>query len=119
MIHVILLVLVLPLLAALLQNFLAAYFVIEGEPHVTPDEVTTFDVLAGVGIVMTLAPAIWGFVRGRWVFGILHLVTLGIVLLAAVVLAVPHADLHPPAKQHHLPSNYTPCYSGSGSCPGG
>jgi hypothetical protein len=119
-IHVVLLVATLVFLIAMIVNSFLAYFTLGGErPTITRAEILTFYVLVGIAIVIPVAGAIWAFIRGRWVFGILHLLAILVVASAAVVFAIPHDALTPPAPLPRQHSTYTPCYSGSGTCPGG
>ena len=102
----------------MLWNSFIAYFTIEGDATVPGNATAIWAVLAGFAVVLPVVGAIWSFVRGRWVLGIVYLVTIVIVVAAAFIFAVPHGALNPsePPRGH---ATYTPCYSGSGTCPGG
>ena len=101
-------------------NFLTVYLEIwGGTPTVTQKAVVTYQVLAGVAITLSVGGMILGFARGRVGFGVTHVALLLVVLIAATVFAVPQYSSQPKPRQHHLPSNYVPCYSGSNDCPGG
>jgi hypothetical protein len=106
-------------LIAMIWNSFTAYLAIEGEPVITDTQVQTYFVLASIAVAIPLGGTIWAFVRGPWVFGILHLLAILVVAGAALIFAVPHDAFSPQPRIPHGRITYTPCYSGSGTCPGG
>jgi hypothetical protein len=104
---------------AMFVNWIGVYLEIwGGTPTVTQGAIVGYQVLAGIAIALTVGGMVLGFARRRVGFGISHVVLLLVVLLAATVFAVPRYSA-PVPREHQLPSNYVPCFSGSNDCPGG
>jgi hypothetical protein len=118
-IHVTLFAIVAALILGMLANAFDAYFILGGTVTISPAEILRFRLLAATALALPVGGAIFAFVRGRWIFGILHLLAIIAVVGSAVVFAVPRDALTPPPPLPRQHSTYTPCYSGSGTCAGG
>jgi hypothetical protein len=116
---VLLLVATIGVLFAMFANALSVYFVLEGTPRVTQSAIITYQVLTGFALALTIAGIVVGFARHRAGFGITNIGLFLVVLIAATVFSVPQYNSDQKPQEHHLPSNYTPCFSGSGNCAGG
>jgi hypothetical protein len=119
LILILMLVATFAVLVGMFVNALGVYFVIWGTPTVTQGAIVTYQVLAVIAICLPIAGLVLSIVRRRLALGITHVALLVVVLVAALVLAVPQGSWQPKPREHHLPSNYTPCFSGSNACPGG
>jgi hypothetical protein len=106
-------------LGLLFFGWLRVYFVIEGAPTLLPSEVKSYDVVATVAIALPVAGIIAAAITRSRGFVIAQAAILLVMLAAAFVFQVPEGRWLPQPVTHHLPSNYVPCYSGSGDCPGG
>ncbi|RFA21160.1 DUF6234 family protein [Subtercola boreus] len=98
-----------------------AYFTLGGS---TPDpplgELVRIDVCAAVSVgAATLSVVLSLIIRGRWglLFAVLGGIGMIVAILLALVITSPQVDWRPgPEPAPDLPSNYQPCYSGSGKC---
>lgn len=104
----------------LFLQFVDVYFSLEGtRPTATDAEVVRYRWTAGAGITsMAIACVLALLVRKRWAvrFGTASLVGLLLAIGVAVALMLPNGQPRPEETSERLPSNYEPCYSGSGDC---
>jgi hypothetical protein len=97
-------------------NFFRSYFSIEGTAVPSQQNELDYKLFAAFAIGVPLVGSIYAFATRRWVFGSVHVVLVVVSLLFAYVLSVPVYEWFPKPVEHHLPSDYHPCYSGANNC---
>jgi hypothetical protein len=104
----------------LFLQFADVYFSLQGtKPTATDAQIVRYRWTAGASITsMAIACVLALIVRKRWAvrFGTASLVGLLLAIGVAVVFMIPNGQPRPEESSDPLPSNYEPCYSGSGNC---
>jgi peptidoglycan/LPS O-acetylase OafA/YrhL len=104
------------LVLALFWQNVEVYFTFGDPIEPTAGDGTRWVWTASACVTVAVAAVVAAVVSGsrgmRWTSAI----TLVIALAAAVIFVVPHDRWSPPPKPNQLPTNYSPCYSGSNTC---
>lgn len=104
----------------LFLQYLDVYFSLDGtRPLATDHEVLRYRWTAGICVTTMAAAFMLALVarkRRSVGFGVAGFVGLLLAIAASVAFAIPHDHARVSEESHPLPSNYQPCYSGSGDC---
>ncbi|MET1051420.1 MAG: DUF6234 family protein [Mycetocola sp.] len=107
------------LIGVLFFQFVEVYFTIGGPATVNDGDVGRYEVTALICVTALAAAASAALVSKRWALAWISGVLLVIGLVVALVFSVPQNRWLLVDEPAPLPSDYTPCFSGSGPCPGG
>lgn len=104
----------------LYYQLLEAYWRLDGSvPTITAVQESRYVWTVSLGCVSVAAALVIAVIRRRPGLIVSSIVVAIALLAAAVLFVVPQDRFTPAPEQTPLPSNYSPCFSGSDDCVGG